>query len=894
MSKTSPSPEAHTAKTGPDGHPAEKLHDFWPLAITVTDNDGAIIHVNAKAREIGLVRPCPGRNREELATCGLVRDDGLPLAPSEHPAERVRREGQAVRDERIGLCRGDEPTQWLQVTATSMPDLGVVATYLDATSSHQTEDDLQRYINELDAFFNANLDLLAVLDSMGHAVRLNPAWSTCLGYERGSVDYTRVLDLIHPADMEVTVGALARLRTRDEVVSFVNRLRHHDGGYRIFEWRATARDDLIYGTARDITQQRQAEEALLRSEQRFRAIFEQAAVGVAEVEPRSGRFVQVNQRLCDILGYTQSELEDRTFRSLSYPEGLEADLAAMRQLAAGEISDYRREKRYIHKDGHTLWAEVQVRVIHDPAVPRKHVVAVVQDTTQRKQADDQLRKALADALAANQRLNFQSSRMPLAFIAWDREFRVTQWNQAAERIFGWPASEAVGRHANDLIVPPDLHPVIDPLWSDLLDGTGSGQHNINENHTRDGRRITCEWFNASLVDADGAIVGVLSMAHDITERLRMEKELLQAERIQSLASFAGGVAHDANSVLYTIATLAKAIANGPADRETLGESVEAILRACAKGRTLVRGLIEFGRQDLANAKALNLNDVIEEQLHMLGSELPTNIRVDRDLEPGLGAMTGDARVLDGAFMHLLLNALEAMPNGGTLTLRTRAQGKNDIAVDIEDTGVGMSKEVLERAMEPFFTTKPRNQQNGLGLPAAYGAVKAHQGRIELHSEPGKGTRVHIVLPRSPGAAPRASESFEGAAIAKSLRILVVDDDDLVQAAMSAQLRRLGHTVTLAQHGQAALDKVREGLEVDLVLLDINMPVLDGTQTLPRLRELRPSLPVIIETGSMGDSAQELARAYQDVAVLLRPFNMSELKAALEPWIRRTYASPASV
>jgi len=200
----------------------------------------------------------------------------------------------------------------------------------------------------------------------------------------------------------------------------------------------------------------------------------------------------------------------------------------------------------------------------------------------------------------------------------------------------------------------------------------------------------------------------------------------------------------------------------------------------------------------------------------------------------------------------------------------------------------MSKQVLDRALDPFFTTKPHGKGAGLGLPAVYGAVTAHHGNLEIRSQPNRGTQVHITLPISPSASTSSAQlsQLPQPSVLRGLRILLVDDDDLVQTAVSAQLRRLGHSIVMAENGREAVDKVEAGLQVDLVLLDIDMPVLDGTQALPILRKLRPDLPVIIETGNLGEKAEELVSAYRDVALLVRPFSLAELKAAIDPWLAR--------
>jgi PAS domain S-box-containing protein len=866
---------------------APSLFDSLPFGIVVSDRRGELLEANKAAHD--LLGLGPGNN-----SCPqLLGSDGSPLPLAEHPSARALRDHCVLVDEQVGMAGSDGETIWLQVTATPLPGVGVVTTYHDVSAGRRTEQDLRHHIDQLDAFFDTNLDLLAILNSQGQAVRLNPAWGTLLGYEPDQLDGARVLDFTHPSDMEATLGALARLRTRKEVVGFVSRMRHRKGSYRFLEWRATASEDLIYATARDITDQRLAEAALRESETRFRAIFEQATVGVAEADAETGRYVRINQRFCDILGYSQDELMSSGLDSLAHPKDLPLDLAILKGEQGHGIPDAGREKRCLHKDGHTVWINLQVKALSETGAPTRHIVVVIEDVTRRRETDELLHKSLADVIETNQRLNFQITRMPLGYIAWDLEFRVTVWNASAERIFGWPASEAIGKHVYHLLVPTESRAKTTQFWSAVVEGGDFNSHTILENCTRDGRRIQCEWFGAPDADASGRIVGCLSMVHDVTERLRVEERVLHSQRMESLGSFAGGIAHDMNNVLRTIMDMAGATPVSAPDAETLGRRMDKVLQACSRGRTLVRGLLDFSRQDLPETTVVDLNGVLEEQLRFLGRSIPPNVRVLREFDGNLRTMRGEAFALSGAIMHLLMNALDAMPDGGLLTLRTQMRGKDTVQIDVEDTGLGMSKDVLEKAMEPFFTTKPRGKGAGLGLPAVYGAVKAHQGAMEIHSEPGRGTQVQITLPVLQDGQKDQAVPHDNETSPRRLRILLVDDDNLVQTAVCAQLRRLGHAVVIANNGQEALDKLQEGLEFDLVLLDIDMPVLSGGETLPRLRTLRPALPVIIETGNMGEQVEELARTFADVSVLGRPFSLSELKAALAPWVER-FRTPASI
>ncbi len=833
------------------------LFELMKLGVVVTDENGQVMETSATARTLpGFGQPDVHPNGAKMPSRSFVRADGTALPATELPQTRALREKRGIVEEQIGVVDLDGETTWLSVAAMPVPGLGVITTYGDVTLGRRAQDDLRHHLDQLDAFFDTNADLLLILNSEGRVVRFNPAWERLLGYDADKLDGARILDFVHPGDLESTMGALARMRTPHEVVAFVNRARQRSGNFRFLEWRATARDDLVYATARDVTDQRLAEADLRESEARFRAIFEQAAVGVAEVNIKTGQFSRVNQRFCEILGYSEEELRARTFGDITHPEDLAKSVDGLKKFLAGEIAELTCEKRYLHKDGRIIWVSLQVKLLGNPGQPTGNFVSVIQDITERKETDETLRRSLTLAMEANQRLKFQVSRMPLGYIAWNADFRVTEWNESAERIFGWPASEAIGKHAYELIVPVDARSTVAKAWKAVVDGCDFEHHLVNDNCTRDGQRIVCEWFNSPWVDTQGNIVGCFSMVHNVTERRRLEDKVLRSQKMASLGSFAGGVAHDMSHVLRSILTQATAMQKGAPDSATLAKGMGTIVRACRKGRTLVRGLLDFARQDVADAKVLDLNEVLVEQLLLLQHAFHPAIRVEKELDPGLSPVRGDALALGGAFLQLFSNAMEAMPQGGALTVRTRRCGENEVEIDVDDTGCGMSKEILDHAMEPFFTTKVQRKGAGLGLPAVYGAVRAHQGEIEIQSAPGRGTQVQIRLPINPAAhhPPPASDSSSDSMTAVQptggLRILLVDDDDQVQTAVSAQLRRLGHSVTIAEHGRAALNKLEAGLEVDLVLLDIDMPVLDGSKTLPLLRALRPQLPVIIETGKL--------------------------------------------
>jgi PAS domain S-box-containing protein len=355
-----------------------------------------------------------------------------------------------------------------------------------------SEDDLRNRSNQLDVFFDTTLDLLLILNGEGRVVRFNPAWKLLLGYNANDLDDARFLDFVHPSDTEATWGALARMRAPMAVVDFVNRVRQRTGNYRFLEWRASARGDLVYAAARDITDRHLAEENLRHSEARFRAIFEQAAFGVAEVDLETGQFHLANQRFCEILGFSPEELRVHTFQDIVHPGDLPQCVASLKEFLAGEVTEFKCEKRYIHKDGRVVWVALQAKLLSEIGRPSRHFMMFIQDISERQEADAILLQSLADTREMSQRLNFQATRMPLAYITWNIDFRVTQWNAYAEIIFGWSAAEAIGKHAYELVVPVDMRPTVAQAWQECVGGGDFHHHIINDNCTRDGRRIPAE------------------------------------------------------------------------------------------------------------------------------------------------------------------------------------------------------------------------------------------------------------------------------------------------------------------------------------------------------------------------------------------------------------------
>jgi PAS domain S-box-containing protein len=381
----------------------------------------------------------------------------------------------------------------------------------------------------------------------------------------------------------------------------------------------------------------------------------------------------------------------------------------------------------------------------------------------------------------------------------------------------------------------------------------------------------------------GAESHIRLVLSDIDEHRRIENLLHQSQKMESLGLMAAGVGHDMNNVLGAILGLASVHAEIQPAGSPTQEVFETITKACDRGGKLVRSLLGFARQGLVEEKVLDLNDLIRNDLGLVLRITLGRIRFELNLAEDLRPILGDASSLTHALVNICGNAIEAMPEGGTLTIRSRNGRTGWVELQVEDTGTGMSLEVQEKALDPFFTTKDHGKGTGMGLAIAHRTVQAHQGELEILSQPGRGTLVLLGFPVCERRGRVADSPFlppEGTA-SHSLRVLVVDDDELIQNAMREILEALGHEVAVAATGEEALARLEAGEEPDVVLLDMNMPGLGGRGTLPRLRTLRPTLPVVIATGRLDQSVVDLMANHPGVTVVPKPFGIQQIRDHLE-------------
>jgi len=501
--------------------------------------------------------------------------------------------------------------------------------------------------------------------------------------------------------------------------------------------------------------------------------------------------------------------------------------------------------------------------------------------------NEELRRAQVELDATRARYFDLYDLAPVGYCTISAQGLALEANLAAAGLLGVSRTALVGQPISRFILKEDQDSYY--LHRKRLFETGERQTWELRMAKKDG---TIFWVHLALgasQGADGAPVFRVVMS-DITERKHaeerqrhLEAQLQQAQKMESLGSLAGGVAHDMNNVLGAILGLASAnLEIQPADGSA-HRAFDTISKAAIRGGELVKGLLSFARQSPAEDQILDVNAILREEVRLLERTTLSKVRLKMDLAADIRPISGDVSALTHAFMNLCVNAVDAMPDTGTLTFRTLNVDKDWIEVQVEDMGSGMAKDVLEKAMDPFFTTKGHGRGTGLGLSIVYSTVKAHHGQMEIQSEPGQGTRVTMRFPACEPVPqvtePRIEHRSESSP--RTLKVLVVDDDDLIQSSMQAVLEILGNVVALAPSGEEGLAKLEAGFEADVVILDMNMPGLGGAGTLPRLRALRPTLPVLLATGRVDRNVLDLVAAHPGVTLLSKPFSMKDLKKHLE-------------
>ncbi|GIW50783.1 MAG: hypothetical protein KatS3mg081_0138 [Gemmatimonadales bacterium] len=522
-----------------------------------------------------------------------------------------------------------------------------------------------------------------------------------------------------------------------------------------------------------------------------------------------------------------------------------------------------------------------------PAIERE--IREAETRRARRIAEEAQRKAEEARLAATEMVRAVVNASPLPIIGLDPEGRVTLWNGAAERLFGWTEAEVLGRPIP--IVPEEVRDAVERArWRILRGEAVSGIEVVRRR--KDGALLDLKVFAAATYDARGRANGLVVMFEDVTTSKRLEEQLRRSQKMEAVGRLAGGIAHDFNNLLTVILGDADLLLSDIASDDPVREAVEEIRHAAERGAALTRQLLTFSRRQIVQPQVVSINDIISNMNRMLRRVIGEDIEIRLRLATDLWNVNIDPGQLEQVILNLSVNARDAMPRGGLLVLETanvqldpeyaalhpEARPGDYVMLTVSDTGVGMTPEVKQHIFEPFFTTKEQGKGTGLGLATCYGIVRQFGGHISVYSEPGVGTTMKVYLPRAGGARTEVS-SGTSELVRGTETILVVDDDVRVRRVAVRVLQSLGYRVLEAGNGPEVLALLgREGtaLRVDLLLTDVVLPGMSGPELAERVRSLRQGLRVLFMSGYTEDLILQRRLLAREAAMVHKPFSPSEL------------------
>jgi PAS domain S-box-containing protein len=642
---------------------------------------------------------------------------------------------------------------------------------------------------------------------------------------------------------------------------------------------------------RDITERKRAEEALRESEERYRTILENIEDGYYEVD-LPGDLTFFNDSLCKMLGYSRDEMIGMSNKQYTDEESREKLFQAFNKVYRTGQPTKGFDWEVIRKDGAKVFGEVSVSLIKDSKGQPIGFRGIARDVTERKQAE----KAL---LAEKQRFQILLENAPFGMILIDREGNFKYINHKFKEMFGYDLKDVPnGREWFRKAYPDSTyrHHVVS-TWIDdsKLFKPGEKVPRIFTVTCKDGTEKTIRFITVQLETGE-----YLESTEDITllkraeeEKTALEEQLRQSQRMEAIGRLAGGIAHDFNNLMTVIRGYSQLSLLELKEGHELRGNLEEIQKATHRASDLTRQLLAFSRRQILELKVLDLNTLLHDLDKMLRRVIGEDIQLVTLLADDLGRVKTDPGQIEQVILNLAVNARDAMPGGGKLTIETRNVELDEryarihvgvtpgryVMFSLSDTGVGMSPEVKEHVFEPFFTTKEKIKGTGLGLSTVYGIVKQSGGNIWFYTEQGKGTAFKVYLPRVDEPVKETRERAVSEEIPRgSETILAVEDEEEVRKLTVQVLRGQGYTVLEASTGEEALKVAKEtgGDGIGLLLTDVVMPGISGPELARSLEPLLPKIKVLYMSGYTDNAIVHHGVLDEEVNYIQKPFTLSSL------------------
>ena len=867
------------------------LFDSTPLGVVLVSKDRRIVDCNAAFQKM------LGYSLKELQTMSIpeISHAGDDLATREHYRRMLAGEIDSFTMEKRHI-RKDGTVIWTNLTGTTTRDedgvlqliFGIVE---DITERKKTEQAVRHSARRL----NEAQQIAHVGNWEWDVITNQVFWSDELyriyGYRPHEIspDYGLIVDSMHPGSRQDFLQAIDAALKGERPFEMDYAFFRKDGSVGTLHTigKVTRHPDgkpmRMAGIVQDITEQERAQEALRESEEKFRSIFNNASDGILIVNVSTQKFAAANKTVCDMLGYTAEELLGLGIEQIHPAEELARVRREFEKQMRGEkrVAEDLQVKR---KDGSVFYADIS----STPLVfgGERYAVGIFRDITERKRMEEALR-------SSRDFIERILDTVDEAFIVIGRDYRIMMANSAYGAQVRMPVGEIIRKHCYEISHQSDVpcHEAGEECAVRHCFETGEPHSCVHKHTDKDGGVLYVETKAFPLRDASGNVTSAIEVINNITDKHLLEEQILRTQKLEAVGLLAGGIAHDFNNLLQGVfgnISMAKMFSDERGKAYAMLEGAEAAL---FQATNLTKQLLTFSRGGEPVKKVIALSSVIDHSVRFALSG--SNVNYLSSIEGSLWTVEADEGQINQVVHNIVLNACEAMPVGGTVTVHMQnirigersavpLKKGNYVRIDITDSGPGITADYLSRIFDPYFTTKQKG--SGLGLTTSYSIIKKHGGLITVNSQLGVGSTFSLYLPASDqqplSREGRVKELFTGKG-----KILVMDDEEVVRAITGHMLEGLGYEVDFAENGEQAVEKYSAAMKSDrpfhAVILDLTVRGgMGGRETIRQLAAIDPSVRAVVSSGYSSDDILSQYREYGFLAVLTKPFQIEELGLVL--------------
>ncbi|MCC5789089.1 MAG: PAS domain S-box protein [Opitutales bacterium] len=862
-----------------------QLAESMPMIVWTADAKGNIDYANQRLFEFTGAQP-----HEDPHTRWQRFVHPEDLTPALEKWARCVREEIPYEITYRMVHRQDDQYHWFRVQAQPVRDSdGVVSrwfgTGIDIHKTKSLEEKARKLAEHLTRTFESMTDGFFTLDQEWRFTYINRELEQFLGRDRedllGKILWDELPEILGTPTEKACLKAM-----RDNVT-----MRFEDYYAPLERWlnlRVYPSADGLSIFTQDITQRKQDEEQMRLLAASITSINDIVMITKADpIDEPGPEIVFVNEAFERLTGYPAKEVIGRSPRILQGPK---SDRVALARIRKALTSGYPICEEVINydKDGREYLLEINLHPVRDDSGKINHFVAVERDVTEERATKKTLRES-------EERFRTLLRDVPtIAIQGYDLEGNVLYWNKASEALYGYTEKEALQSNLFDLIIPPETHEEMRAALKDIEEGAENIPTSELSLIRKDGSRVDVLSSHA-ILRRPGRAVELFCIDIDLTDRKMLEAQILRAQRLESIGTLAGGIAHDLNNMLSPV-IMGVSLMRQLDEAEKLHPIIDDILRSAEHGRDLVKQVLAFARgADGGERITLDITQLIKDIEAIVKNTFPKSIRFEKEIPKNLWKIPADPTQLSQVLLNLCVNARDAMPEGGCLriavenltitkryaTMFSETRPGRYLVIEVSDEGCGMDEATKDRVFEPFFTTKKFGEGTGLGLSTVMGIVRGHGGFVNVYSEPGTGARFNVYLPahtnKDSSMKKALDDSEEALPNGNGECILIADDEVSIRSMSKLTLEAYGYKVIVAENGTEATNVFEAHRnEIDLLLSDIMMPEMDGVTLIRTVKKIAPNFPVIAMSGLRANGNKIHAEESGVTDFLSKPFTADTL------------------